>query len=187
MKRYTVLLLFSTLGFLSCKDPGVQSPESEIEPPLHKEYYWAGGNKIELIMNRKTVIGVYRPDSAFPDRWLEIIHFDEYQLAPLRTIVAERGFDPDSFEWLSFGYTYQGAEILPTNHICISFLPGYTLHSIDTLIQNDAVFNAMEYNVITLRVTEQEGNVFQIANRVQESGLVNYSTPDFVTRIGQDD
>jgi hypothetical protein len=134
-------------------------------------------------LNRKTVIGVYRPDSAFPNRWLEIIYFDRYQLAPLRSVVAERGFDPDRFEWLSFGYTYLGGEVLPTNRISFSLKPGYTLHSLDTFIENWAVFDSTKFGAVMLKVSQQEGNVFHIANTVQESGLANYSTPDFIIRI----
>jgi hypothetical protein len=185
VKQNTILLFFSAIAFLSCKDLGVQPPsnETDIVPPLETEYYWAGGNKIELTLNRKTVIAVYKPDSTHPNRWLEIIYFEKYQLAPLRSVVAARGFNPDQFEWLSFGYTYLGGEVLPTNRISFSLRPEYTLHSLDTLINNDAVFDSTKFGTVMLKVVQQEGNVFHIANRLQESGLVDYSTPDFIVRI----
>jgi hypothetical protein len=183
MKTRLLLLLLS-LAFGSCRDIGVAPPEeSEIPPPTVTEYYWAGGDTIQLIQNRKTVIGVYRPDFRYAYRWFEIIYFSKYQLRPLRETIASRGFNPDQFEWLSFAYSYRGGEILPTNRISFALNPGYSLHNLDTLIQNEAVVDSSRFGSVMLRVSRQDGNVFRIANKVHESGLVRYSTPDFIIRV----
>jgi hypothetical protein len=182
--KQALLLLLSSAVLISCRDLGGTPPiEPEIAPPTVTEYYWAGGSKIELTMNRKTVIGVYKPDSARSNRTLEIIYFSKYQLSPLRDIVASKGFDPDQFEWLSFGYLYQGGEVLPTNRIAFELLPGYTRYSLDSLIVKKAIFDSTKFGSAMLKVIEQEGNVFRIADDIQESGIVRYSCPDFVIRI----
>jgi hypothetical protein len=186
MKLHTLSLFVVGLILTSCKDLGVEELK-ETTPvvvlPSETEYYWAGGQKILLVLNRKTVVGFYKPDPAYPSRWLETMYFDEAQMSPLRSIVASRGFDPDQFEWLSFGYTGQGGEILPTNRIAFLLKSGYTPHSLDPLVTGEAVFDSTRFGTLMLKVAKQEGNVFDIANRVHESGLVEYCTPDFIIRI----
>jgi hypothetical protein len=84
---------------------------------------------------------------------------------------------------LSFGYTHEGIAILPTNHIAFSLKPGFTLNSLDSLIHNDAEIDSTWYGTLMLKVKDQEGNVFDIANRILESGIVYYSTPDFIALL----
>ncbi len=58
MKLLTHSLFLVGLILTSCNDPGVE--------PTETVYYWAGGKRILLDLNRKTVIGIYKPDLAHP-------------------------------------------------------------------------------------------------------------------------
>jgi hypothetical protein len=51
------------------------------------------------------------------------------------------------------------------------------------MIHNEAESDSTFYGMPMLRVIDQEGNVFHIANKIQESDIVNYSTPDFIAQI----
>lgn len=178
-KTFLALILPAFCGCIT--GPGPAGADSTIANLT--VYYWAGGEKIILTVNRKTVIGFYKPDSTHPYRSPEILYFDFAQTSPLPSIVESRGFEPDEFEWLSFGYTYQGGEVLPTNRIGFSLKSGYTQQSLEDLIRGDAVFDSTPYGTPQLKVVKQDGDVFGIANRVYESGLVDYCTPDFIARI----
>ncbi|MGE5811727.1 MAG: hypothetical protein ACM339_09510 [Ignavibacteria bacterium] len=169
-------IIFLVAFLLGCKDSGV-------EPQPETEYYWAGGDKIVLNINYKTVIGVYHPDSTHPKQSFEILYFDSPQKKSLHSIMIDRGFDPDLFEWISFGYTYNEREVLPTNRISFHLKIGYTFNNLQQLIQDEAVFDSTNFGTVMLKVAKQDGNVFKIANKVQESGFVEYSLPDFIANI----
>jgi hypothetical protein len=136
-----------------------------------------------LKLDRTTVIGIYKIDSLSQYKSPEILRFDSPQYRSLRSISAERGFDPDQFAWLSFGYTNEVGEVLPTNRISYSLKTGFTTNSLLSLVYNEAEIDSTWYGTPMLRVLDQEGNVFHIANKIYESGMVNYSTPDFIIQI----
>ena len=176
------MLVKKTLPFLmifvsfACKDLGV-------EPNIQTEYYWSADKKVQVILNRATVIGIYKPNSAYPSRWLEVLYLDNPQTLPLRSIIAGRGLNPDDFEWLSFGYTYNGTEVIPTNRISFSLKEDYTVDDLRSIMWNSGVFDSTNFGTTVIRMLAQEGNVFTLANAIYESKMANYSTPDFVARI----
>jgi hypothetical protein len=183
MKRNVYFILLSLIFILSCNDIDNILAVGKFaghEFDEESEYYWAGGEKVVLNLDRRTVIGIYKIDSSSQYKSPAILHFNSKQYGSLRNIIAENNLDPDQFAWLSFGYTHEGIAILPTNHIAFSLKPGFTLNSLDSLIHNDAEIDSTWYGTLMLKVKDQEGNVFDIANKIFESGIVYYSTPDFI-------
>jgi hypothetical protein len=181
-KTFSYLLLpIIFLSFISCKDYSVESP------PTVPEYYWAGGNKVDVTVNRRIVIGVYANGTESGEGTLQIYRFILPQNKPLRYIISQKGLNPDSFEWLSFGYlNSNGSECLPTNQISFKLKNEYTLDSLKAIIQSYAVFDTTNYGTIVLKVTGQDGNVFEIANKIYESGIAEYCSPSFIAQISFD-
>ena len=168
-------LLFSIifLSLTSCKD-------NAVEPlPSDSEYFWAGGQKVEVTINRKIVIGIYDPGNERKEGEIQVYRFISPQNSSLRNIVSMKGQNPDSFEWLSFGYTTNnGMEYLPTNTMSFKLKQDYTLDSLKEIIINAAVFDTTNYGTILIKVLEQDSNVFQTANKIYESGIVEYCEPN---------
>ncbi len=173
MKWIALISLVLSVGFLACRDFGV-------EPQPETEYYWAEGQKVYVLLDRTTVVAVYNSSPSAPGLRLDTLRFATSQFGPLRSILQSRGVDPDSLEWISFGYTYQGFPFIPTNRIVFAPKPGVALDSLAPLIVNEAVFESTTYGATTIKLSKQDGNVFRLANRIYESGLVLYSSPDFL-------
>jgi hypothetical protein len=78
---------------------------------------------------------------------------------------------------------FHGGEILPTNRISFSLKSVYTRQSLDPLLGGDAVFDSTIRGTLQIKLVKQDGNVFDVANRVYESRLVEYCSPDFLANI----
>ncbi len=179
MSRPSILYFLLAFSLFSCSDLGVG-------PDPDTRFYWVNGEKVYLEIDRKTVIAIYKSDSATTPLRMEKLRFSRPNYAtPLRTLVLERGFDPDRFEWLSFSCrSIGGYEQIPLNEIVFALQPGYTTAVIDSLVDGEAVLHKVGLYSQVYKLTRQEGDVFALADRIYRSGYVRYAEPNFISRTG---
>jgi hypothetical protein len=98
--------------------------------------------------------------------------------------LAEHGVDLSRAEWYSFGYrNSDGGILFPTNRISFSLKEGIQQTEFDNLFRGLATYDTTHYGTVMLKVIGQEGDVFGVANKIYESGIVRYCHPDFLIQI----
>jgi hypothetical protein len=171
MLRSFIPLIIISLGF-GCSDLG-------IEPLSDTQYYWSGGRQIFLTKDRSSAIVVYTDAS---DRY-RTFQFRYKRYEPLRVVLTEHGVDLARAEWYSFGYRISNVQIFPTNRIAFALKEGIDRSELDNLIRGLATYDTTHYITGVLKVIGQEGDVFGVANKIYESGIVRYSHPDFLVQV----
>lgn len=158
---------------LGCRDFGV-------EPLPETQYYWSDEKQVFLTKDRASAIVVYADTS---ERY-RTFRFRCTRYEPLRVILAQHGVDLSRAEWYSNGYRGPGGGILfPTNSISFSLKEGVQQRDLDTLVRGLATYDTTHYGTVMLKVVGQEGDVFGVANKIYESGIVRYSHPNFLVQI----
>lgn len=166
-----------------------------------EKYYWSDNRKIKLKEDKSSVIILKRQGSLEKDfaKFMRrdvadietsvgikriIAHFKSAQTKSLKETLKDLNIDSTDIEWSSFVFEYEnGTTLKPTNGITLMFKPGYDIASISGLIKDDAVFIRKDFGVIHLRATRYDIDVLSLANRIYESGMVEFCHPDFYANI----
>ncbi|MCK9236320.1 MAG: S8 family peptidase, partial [Acholeplasmataceae bacterium] len=159
-----------------------------------ENYYWSNGKKVK-IKEDKTSMVIYEKKnkklSLLKNSNIENITEKSSQKLGTYIIVRMRNLDTDI---LSFNEKHikakksayiaeSGDTLYPTNYIILKFKVGNTLNDIEKiLIKHDVTLKETKYHVVKLEVSDIN-NVFNAANEIYESGLVEWCRPNFIRKF----
>jgi len=161
-------------------------------------YYWSDGEKITLKEDRSSVV-VYFKDQMMPDRLPSpaqgkaslfvhhqrgLFQFDQPQNLGDRQLVEDLGLEESQIRSTSFGWTLNdGFPVWLTHEIVVKPLPQSDLSSIRALMEeHGATLLRQDFGTYVLDVVDIN-QVLLLANKLQESGLVEWATPDLYAEV----
>ncbi len=90
------------------------------------------------------------------------------------------GLDTADIDFASFGYKFENKHRLSTSHrIVLRPKKGVSIEQIAQLTKKECVFEKTEYDITFFKAIKKNVDLFENANKIYESGLVEYCHPDF--------
>jgi len=190
--KLSMVLLFLTAGFSSCNEDVEIASKNNIGIKTH--YYWSGGQKIWLDTDSTRMIVKFDKEASLNDflsgtTFAFILRNDP----PLAMVRAETSVDAmlrwlDSQETIvskTFANLFHNSETIfwVTGYILLQPINGVSLENILEKFEIDGEITRVWADgggVIRLRDLNK---VFDIANTIYESGMVEWCHPDFFTTI----
>jgi len=164
-----------------------------------QDYYYSGGKKIALKLDTSTVFVAYKAKSGFADHASRIRGVKAADSTTLKAVIALK-VDPSAESktlitalrkdpgvlYASKGYTLNGVPFVITGTILLKPKDNISSEKIinqlklrgQVTVKKDSAY----FDMIALEVADHN-NIFNIANTIYESGLVNWSHPDFLAPL----
>lgn len=156
-------------------------------------YYWSGNKKIELTIDSTTFILSTRSMSESESVLRTISHVKNTKSLRSEFFIVELDQRTNQINQLknnklikNISYSYLNSlnrKVIPTGEILIHPKKGNSIASVISKFQSDlSIQSASEYGDFILRM-ESNANILEIANMIYESGMVEYSHPNFLADI----
>ncbi|KAB2850309.1 MAG: S8 family serine peptidase, partial [Ignavibacterium sp.] len=171
-------------------------------PIAGDEYYWAGDKKVNITKDLSTLIVVFKKDrlslnamnryesnkeiskaTISGDNKMVVLEYRQEQIKSSTELVQTLGLKIDDLEWISFGYKEYEVPLRPTNRISFKLKSNISEKTIYELIKGKAEFDYTHFGTIMVKVNNAYGDVVSLANEIYESGITEYSLPDFIANI----
>lgn len=161
-------------------------------------YYWADGKKIMLQDDPGSMVVYFHPNAQIrpltTPASTDLQYSDFHHRAVIRStsrqtlnkakVIQELGVSPVAVRSISNGYIIEddGFQIALTHEVVVQLQPGGNISAIETLMnQYGASYLRTDYGQIILEVTDIQ-QVLPLANALQESGLIQWATPDLYAK-----
>lgn len=152
-------------------------------------YYWSSGKKYKLQIDSTRAIvqsnsgsridtGIVKGRKTLIGKYLLLIEAQSgiYDINQLSRTLPE-------FKNIHYSFKYGNVPIIPTGEIILKPRNGISISQILAVFGNHVdLIKETKYNTYTLRIKEFL-NLLRIANSIYESGLVDWSHPDFIVEI----
>lgn len=166
-------------------------------------YYWSNGQKVAVSEDRSVIVfsskdPVRAQKAALAlranarvssviistDGSMTRIILEEPSPDPIMQLLENLRILRGDLEWFSFGFRRSdGTRAVPTNQTSFSLKGTSKLDELETLIDGRASLSATPYGTAMIRVKDESVDIFSLANEIYESGIVEYSHPDFIAEI----
>lgn len=164
--------------------------------------YWADGEKVNLFETKEAIIVHMATNQPLPNdlestldkEWIEtveihtlknrfIVTLEKNAPYDIATILPSLGMENTAIRSITTGFQLDdGFHLYPTHEIVLKLKPGQKVNEIlSQLNLTDVSFNRTSYDVVILE-TENIENVVSIANKIEESGLVEWCHPDWYAK-----
>ena len=158
-------------------------------------YYWSNGEKIKLVEDRSSMV-VYEKENQklIPGSSVKIKEIKNFSNKVLgnynivkysdTTTLISNAFAESSIKSKKYGLISEKGDTIYLSHVILmKFKPGYEYNDIQTILtQYNAGYISTDYNIIKFYV-ESIDNVINAANKIYESGKVEWCHPDFLVNM----
>jgi len=160
-------------------------------PLLAQEYYWSGNQKNPLIQDNSKIVANIEEGTNIKNRIEEMQGVKKIDRINSTTVIIE--FDGKNSkvneELISLAanrifayFNEDGSSIIPTGEILFRPKEGVTIEEINKICDNLLIVTNKSYGSYTATVKDYS-KIFQIANKLYETGHVEYSHPNFISKL----
>lgn len=154
-----------------------------------QEFYWSDEKKIPLIVDDNIIVVKASGDTKIAQDLNGIQSIKKVDRISAHSLMVamkngsemlQTEFDINGLNFSKIFVNQDGRSIIPTGEILFSPKEGITFKQINEFCRNELILVGSNYEDYTALVKDYQ-KIFQLANKLYESGLVKYSHPNFVS------
>lgn len=182
LSKYLCLLYLGLFIFYSCKKENISTPENST-------YYWSDQRKIALSRDKNNFVAIIDENelpsltNLLKEKRISINHHaDNYYIlkTPNLQISNEILNRQGLFANLNIAPTYTAADglIIPTDTILLVLKDGVTIDQVREILGNQILsIQEKDHDTILIKI-KNINDVFNLANKIYEKGLVEWCMPN---------